>query len=164
MLVLCVASAASAALTPKLTFTDGVCNWALDLANAKVTGTGTVTSGTYSTYIQPSTGSFTVTSGTGGGVNADKDGVYPAAGDQGNMGTNGPWFIPNAGDTQSGVMPNMAASMWFSFDVTFSGNDVVVDIYDSESVMHTAALQGTIPEPMTIALLGLGGLFLRRRR
>ena len=60
-----------------------------------------------------------------------------------------------------------------SFDVqyNFTGTDITITGYDVYSVDTgwnplSAAVAGhtLVPEPMTIALLGLGGLFLRRRK
>jgi hypothetical protein len=65
---------------------------------------------------------------------------------------------------------------WFSFSVTATGvkDDVITltsqDIFQADTDWGTInPTMGTlgitiIPEPMTLVLLGLGGLFLRRRR
>jgi len=44
--------------------------------------------------------------------------------------------------------------------------DVVIYLYanDLQTVLDTLTISQVVPEPMTIALLGLGGLFLLRRR
>ena len=43
--------------------------------------------------------------------------------------------------------------------------DVVVGLYDSGfTLLDSVTIHQVIPEPMTMALLGLGGLFLRRRK
>jgi hypothetical protein len=55
------------------------------------------------------------------------------------------------------------------FDLSIIGGatsgTVTLEFYDSdyETVLHTQSINVT-PEPMTVALLGLGGLFLRRRK
>ena len=58
---------------------------------------------------------------------------------------------------------------WFTFDVTIpsgvysNGDTILVDLTDEQaSVVATHSI--IVPEPITIALLGLGGLFLRRRK
>ena len=163
VLVLGVTSAASAALVwVDPTNTD--VTWTLDLGNGLITATaasGAVGS-YYDVYIQATSGSITPTVGTGGGVNGTLDGVYPAAGDAAAMSTAAPWYLPSSDDADSGVLPNQAAGMWFSFDVPVGA--VSVDFYAGGTV-YSEALSGTVvPEPMTIALLGLGGLFLRRRK
>jgi hypothetical protein len=47
--------------------------------------------------------------------------------------------------------------------VSFTPGDII-DLYLVTATWQLGALVSTIPEPITIALLGLGGLFLRRRR
>jgi hypothetical protein len=56
---------------------------------------------------------------------------------------------------------------WFTLEITcLAGIDVLVEVYDSAApypLLQTMTIE-QIPEPMTIALLGLGGLFMLRRR
>ena len=54
----------------------------------------------------------------------------------------------------------------FLVDFTAGSSTGTVDVilYDSSVVTMDTATINIVPEPMTIALLGLGGLFLRRRR
>lgn len=44
--------------------------------------------------------------------------------------------------------------------------DVTIDLYaaDGSTIIDTILIHQEIPEPVTMALLGLGGLFLRRRK
>jgi hypothetical protein len=58
--------------------------------------------------------------------------------------------------------------IWFEVDLTClkAGVDVFVEMYDSASpypLIDSLTIH-QIPEPMTLALLGLGGLFVLRRR
>ncbi|MFA5422467.1 MAG: PEP-CTERM sorting domain-containing protein [Phycisphaerae bacterium] len=60
--------------------------------------------------------------------------------------------------------PEVEAGAWFSIDYTGAVGDVI-DIYDYAVSAVTPIGSVTVtPEPMTIALLGLGGLLLRRRK
>ena len=63
------------------------------------------------------------------------------------------------------------AGEWFTFDMTIPAGAAVDDVFGidilngSWSVVQDGALALTVvPEPITMALLGLGGLFLRRRK
>ncbi|MFA5422466.1 MAG: PEP-CTERM sorting domain-containing protein [Phycisphaerae bacterium] len=60
--------------------------------------------------------------------------------------------------------PEVEAGDWFSIGYTGEVGDVI-DIYDY-AVSDTVPIGSVTvtPEPMTIALLGLGGLLLRRRK
>jgi hypothetical protein len=64
-------------------------------------------------------------------------------------------------------VPPLAAGPQFSFDyVGVVGDTATISVFaDPEYTMPVASVNITVvPEPMTILLLGLGGLFLRRRR
>ena len=69
-----------------------------------------------------------------------------------------------------GYMPTASATAdtgkWWELELHCTGpEDVLVNLYDSTGyvIVDTAVIH-QVPEPMTIALLGLGGLLLRRRK
>jgi hypothetical protein len=172
MLVLGMASTASAVLTPITTWTDGICTWTLDIANSKIYGTGTSIASDYlSPLIQQSsgTGRLDPTPLANLGTGGYKDGTYNAAGDLGNFvdpyagqsGFEGFYWTAQSKDAGA-TLPDKALGLWFEADVTYANNDFIMTFYNGAA--FETALQGTIPEPVTIALLGLGGLFLRRRK
>ena len=64
-------------------------------------------------------------------------------------------------------IPPLAAGSQFSFDYVGSvGNIATISLFnDPEYTTPVASVNVTVvPEPMTVVLLGLGALFLRRRR
>ena len=53
------------------------------------------------------------------------------------------------------------------YEVTFhctGPDDVIINLYDEDGLVVEDSILVHQPEPMTVALLGLGGLFLRRRK
>lgn len=173
LMVVGIAALAQAVPTEKLTWTDGIVTWTLDIANAKVYGDGGSAAAYTSSYIKQSEPNFgrldptPVGSLTGG----YKDGTYNAAGDlgsfkdpyAGNATYGGIYYLAEAGDLDPCAAPNQAVGRWFEADVTFGVDDWFQMMY-VDGTEFKVALCGQVPEPATVALLGLGGLFLRKRR
>ena len=78
-------------------------------------------------------------------------------------GTYGPSWIHGYMTTP---VTTAAVGVWWDEVLHCDGEgDVIVDLYDSTGMtIIDSILIHQIPEPITIALLGLGGLFLRRRK
>ena len=82
--------------------------------------------------------------------------------------------ITGAGDLDPGPIPNGVSAYTFDFTTGSSDGTFAIDLSGitvndcfggGTTTLSVVPLGYTVvPEPMTIALLGLGGLFLRRRR
>jgi hypothetical protein len=154
MLIFGIASLANASLV----VTTGIIDW--EVVGSELIGTGTAL-GTLNVYLAldvPDYGnpqSVITRSTTPDGTNSD--GVWLASGDNGKVVDYvGMWSVI-AGDV---VGVTQATGEWFRFDITDSSQ--TIEIWSTGwASLGTIAL---IPEPTTMALLGLGGLFLRRRK
>jgi len=78
-------------------------------------------------------------------------------------------FIAAAAGTPWDETTDVDIGLWFTYDVDVSataldGDSEVIDLLDNALANVGQVTINIIPEPMTMALLGLGGLFLRRRK
>jgi hypothetical protein len=67
----------------------------------------------------------------------------------------------------SGSGPGVSTGTWFTIDLTgLAEGTYSFDLLDYKAASTVIASESgnVVPEPITIALLGLGGLFLRRRK
>lgn len=66
------------------------------------------------------------------------------------------------------VPTNVAIGPQFTLNYSYSGdiaaNPTTISLYIDPEYVAPAAQISIVPEPMTVLLLGLGGLFLRRRK
>jgi hypothetical protein len=60
--------------------------------------------------------------------------------------------------------PTVAASNWYVFNLVGAVNGDHIDLYDYNTGFLPVGVMNIIPEPVTIMLLGLGSLLLRRRK
>ncbi len=88
-----------------------------------------------------------------------KPGVTPEAGDEGRVEKidDVAWDVV-AGDLGPGIPETQVPGVWFVFDIVGEGDIVLSDAaFAPVGTIH-------VPEPVSLGLLGLGGLFLRRRK
>jgi len=75
----------------------------------------------------------------------------------------GPAWGANCGQATGGYLP--IAGDWYVFDLSLvPGTTGLIDLFNLEEGMTPVGTLEVVPEPATIALLGLGGLLLRRRK
>jgi hypothetical protein len=100
-------------------------------------------------------GQMSILPGSGPDAAIEDEAIYP--------GYEGVWYFSAASFNPSDPI---IAGDHFQIDYTAQDGSslVAIQLWDfSEAVVQTINLQNT-PEPMTLGLLGLGGLFLRRRK
>jgi hypothetical protein len=72
------------------------------------------------------------------------------------------FFEPTAAGAPGGLT---TAGEWFSINYQCTGlGDTYITLYDSQANELSQMVVHQTPEPITMTLLGLGGLFLRRRK
>jgi len=108
-------------------------------------------------YVSPVTWSFIKTAGTGSAGDSGSATVFPGYANVWTLGAGGITVLPSAGTQFSiSIKGTQAGTIYISLQQD-------ADPYPEISTNGPLTLTVT-PEPMTLALLGLGGLFLRRRK
>jgi hypothetical protein len=162
VLVLGMASVASAALVGSADVTAGAVTWSI--AGDQLIGTGTAI-GRYDGAIQILGGAGSVTADPTAGY---KPGVENAAGNLGTATPNAAGYTLVAGVLGDPTLnpPDQALGQWFTFDLAgIDGADPLTlrFYYTGQFTQATPDMEIT-PEPITMSLLGLGGVALLRRR
>ena len=173
MLVLGLASAANASVVQLSV--DGVTNGAGTTATVdSITTIGVVSDGSdqydpYYLVITDTTygdyGTITIWQPhTDGGHAGDQAGIV----DRGSYMGYDHWADISAKDTTPEDLQGIDAGTHFSAPITMKAgasetNTLTIDLYDTMLTLKDTVIVA-VPEPMTIALLGIGALFLRRRK
>ena len=72
------------------------------------------------------------------------------------------WYLVNSSPTTDVAGAGLTGAFEFHCDVL--GDDVVINLQDAAAGIVDTLIIHQIPEPMTMALLGVGALLLRRRK
>ena len=161
MLVLGMASLASAVLVSGDSVTTDTVVWTV--VGEQLIGTNaTGVAASATIWIDGITGTWdNIAVGIGPLVLGDYTGSHLDA--SGNLGSVTSWAAGSfdaSGGKLGEDLPAIAAGQWFAFDLSGEGT-VGIGLYPSFTELGTITVT---PEPMTMVLLGLGGLFLRRRK
>ncbi len=170
MMVLGMATMASAAIEISV-------NGALDVEEITINVSDTITIDIYNTFVGMQDRNFLsyldFYDMAVGGYALSNARLGPAAGDF-PASFLGPWDMrPDFGEvyeiTQAwnpGTPSPVPAGVIFLIDLhcELDGIDVLVNLLNGDLVVVDSLLIHQIPEPMTLALLGIGGLFLKRRK
>ncbi len=167
MVVLSVTGMASAALTDFTLETDGTTLSIIGEAGASIQGYNIEDGeGALSIDVPQDSGyPIIVADGSGGNMAGDLAAVdvMSIGSPIGNVLT---FSAGTSGQTGDVVEEGLWYQLSVTVDGTYSAGDVVSTVAVKDSGLNSLGTMDItyVPEPMTVALLGLGGLFLRRRK
>ena len=170
MLVVGMASLASAAISLSVAgaTSTGVDTYDIGVGAVATLGIESDSSDAFSTYLYiGGEGQFGTGSATDNGIAGVSNGVDLSGGNLSSIIQDyyGYGMNLNAADSGGALVPGTQ----FTADLTvggIAGDTFVVSLTDpADYLLNASTLSFTVvPEPMTMALLGLGGLFLRRKK
>ena len=164
MIILGLSTVANATLSGN-SVTDGIVTWGIK--NDQLVGHGD------SLGVYPDGGPAPYINGVSADILTPDASCTKATGvnnEAGDLGTvTGPGFyfdyVCMADDANTEALPNQVADAdWFQFDIAYTAVTTIEIWTSSDGWSAPVGTITVIPEPITIALLGLGGLLLRRRK